>query len=74
MDYEKTLEELDGILKDMESPDIKLEDMMTKYKRAVTLYKELEEYLKEYKKEIKLITDKGLVDFNEEEIDEDVSQ
>lgn len=70
MDYEKTLNELDSILKDMDSSDIKLEDMLEKYKRAVTLYNDLEKYLKEYKNEIKLITEKGLVDLDEEEFNE----
>ncbi|NLW42335.1 MAG: exodeoxyribonuclease VII small subunit [Tissierellia bacterium] len=70
MNYEETLKELEAILTDMESSDINLDEMMTKYKRALTLYKELEKYLNEYKREIKLITDEGMEDFETNENDE----
>lgn len=71
MDYEKKLEELESILEDMESSDIKLNDLMSKYKKALNLYEELESYLDSYKEEIKKMSSDGLVDFDESEIDED---
>lgn len=64
MNYEETLKELETILEEMESSEINLDKMMEKYKRALNLYKELEKYLKEYKREIKLITDTGMEDFD----------
>lgn len=70
MNYEETLKELETILEEMESSEINLDEMMEKYKRALSLYKELEKYLKEYKREIKLITDEGMEDFDSREDDE----
>ncbi len=70
MDYEVTLKELENIIEEMESSDIKLEDMMEKYKKAIDLYKDLEKYLENYKKEIKIVTDRGLEDFNGETTNE----
>lgn len=55
----------------MESSDIKLNDLMSKYKKALNLYEELESYLDSYKEEIKKMSSDGLVDFDESEIDED---
>ena len=48
MDYEVTLKELENIIEEMESSDIKLEDMMEKYKKAIDLYKDLEKYYLEF--------------------------
>ena len=70
MDYEVTLKELENIIEEMESSDIKLEDMMEKYKKAIDLYKDLEKYLENYKKEIKIVKDRGLEDFNGETTNE----
>lgn len=71
MNYEETFKELEKIIIEMESPDIKLEVMMEKYKKALELYNNLEKYLENYKSEIKIITDKGLKDLKEEEIEEE---
>lgn len=70
MNYEETLKELEKILEEMESSEINLDEMMEKYKRALSLYKDLEKYLKEYKREIKVITDTGMEDFDANEDDE----
>ncbi len=70
MNYEETLKELEKILEEMESSEINLDEMMEKYKRALSLYKDLEKYLKEYKREIKVITDTGMEDFDADEDDE----
>jgi exodeoxyribonuclease VII small subunit len=70
MNYEEILKELETILTDMESSDINLDEMMIKYKRALSLYKDLEKYLNDYKREIKLITDEGMEDFEANEYDE----
>lgn len=66
MNYEETLKELELTIKDMESDNIKLDEMMEKYKKALDLYNQLENYLENYKNEIKVISEKGLIDFNEE--------
>ena len=65
--HAETLKELETILMDMESSDINLDKMMENYKRALFLYKELEKYLNDYKKEIKLITETSVEDFNTED-------
>ncbi len=70
MNYEETLRELEAILKDMESTEINLDEMMEKYKRALTLYNNLEKYLTDYKREIKSITEDGMKDFDTEENEE----
>lgn len=70
MNYEETLKELEKILEEMESSEINLDEMMEKYKKALSLYKDLEKYLKEYKREIKVITDTGMEDFDANEDDE----
>ncbi len=70
MNYEEILKELETILTEMESSDINLDEMMIKYKRALSLYKDLEKYLNDYKREIKLITDEGMEDFEANEYDE----
>lgn len=66
MDYEESLKELENIISVMESPDIKLDDMMENYKKALDIYKQLQNYLDSYKQEIKLVTNNGLVDFEAE--------
>lgn len=66
MNYEETLKELENIIEEMESSDIKLDDMMKNYKKALDLYKQLQNYLNEYKREIEIVTENGLVDFEEE--------
>lgn len=71
MDYEKTLNELNELLENMESEKISLDEMMNNYKRAMDLYKDLNEYLENYKKEIKIITEEGFRDFREEDIEND---
>lgn len=71
MDYEKTLNELNELLENMESEKISLDEMMNNYKRAMDLYKDLNEYLENYKKEIKIITEEGFKDFREEDIEND---
>lgn len=71
MNYEETLKELDSILGDMESKDITLNEMLEKYKKAIELYNDLEEYLKNYKQEIKIITEEGLKNFNENDHERD---
>lgn len=67
MNYEETLKELEDIIEQMEASDIKLDEMMKNYKKALDLYKQLQNYLNEYKREIKLVTENGLVDFDEED-------
>lgn len=67
MNYEETLKELENIIEKMEASDIKLDEMMKNYKKALDLYKRLQNYLNEYKREIKLVTENGLVDFDEED-------
>ncbi|WP_054252045.1 exodeoxyribonuclease VII small subunit [Neofamilia massiliensis] len=67
MNYEETLKELENIIEKMEASDIKLDEMMKNYKKALDLYKQLQNYLNEYKREIKLVTENGLVDFDEED-------
>lgn len=67
MNYEETLKELENIIEKMEDSDIKLDEMMKNYKKALDLYKQLQNYLNEYKREIKLVTENGLVDFDEED-------
>lgn len=66
MNYEETLKELEDIIEKMEASDIKLDDMMKNYKKALDLYKNLQNYLNEYKREIELVTENGLVDFDED--------
>lgn len=66
MNYEEMLKELEDTINLMESDDIKLEDMMSNYKKAIELYVKLEKYLEDYKKEIKLVTEKGIKDIDEE--------
>lgn len=66
MNYEETLKELEDIIEKMEASDIKLDDMMKNYKKALDLYKDLQNYLNEYKREIELVTENGLVDFDED--------
>lgn len=65
MDYEETLKELEIIIEEMESQDIKLEDMVSKYKKAMELYSDLQEYLDNFEKEIKIISDKGMEEFEQ---------
>ncbi len=67
MNYEETLKELEDIIEKMEASDIKLDEMMKSYKKALDLYKQLQNYLNDYKREIKLVTENGLVDFDEED-------
>lgn len=66
MNYEETLKELENIIEKMEASDIKLDEMMKNYKKALDLYKNLQNYLNEYKREIELVTEKGLVNFDED--------
>lgn len=66
MNYEETLKELEDIIEKMEASDIKLDEMMKNYKKALDLYKNLQNYLNEYKREIELVTEKGLVNFDED--------
>lgn len=72
MNYEETLKELEDIIEKMEASDIKLDEMMKNYKKALDLYKQLQNYLNEYKREIELVTENGLVDFDEEDNAEQV--
>lgn len=65
MDYEETLKELETIIEEMESQDIKLENMVSKYKKAMELYSDLQEYLDNFEKEIKIISDKGMEEFEQ---------
>lgn len=65
MDYEESLKELETIIEEMESQDIKLEDMVSKYKKAMELYSDLQEYLDNFEKEIKIISDKGMEEFEQ---------
>lgn len=65
MDYEENLKELETIIEEMESQDIKLEDMVSKYKKAMELYSDLQEYLDNFEKEIKIISDKGMEEFEQ---------
>lgn len=69
MNYEETLKELNKILANMESDDIKLDEMVEEYKKAVDLYNELKNYLENYKSEIKKVTEEGLQDFDVEEME-----
>lgn len=64
MNYEETLKELQDILEKMESSDILLDDLMKNYKKAVELYNKLENYLENYKSELKIVTEEGLKDFD----------
>lgn len=64
MNYEETLKELEEILGKMESPDILLDDLMNNYKHAIELYNKLENYLQNYKSEIKIVSEEGLKDFD----------
>lgn len=64
MNYEETLKELEEILGKMESPDILLDDLMKNYKHAIELYNKLENYLQNYKSEIKIVSEEGLKDFD----------
>lgn len=72
MNYEETLKELEDIIEKMEASDIKLDEMMKNYKKALDLYKQLQNYLNEYKREIELVTENGLLDFDEEDNAEQV--
>ena len=64
MNYEDTLKELNEILNNMESEEIKLDEMVEEYKKAINLYNELKNYLENYKSEIKKVTEEGLQDFD----------
>ncbi len=64
MKYEEILKELEDVLDKMESNDILLDDLMGNYKKAMELYKKLENYLENYKSEIKQVTEEGLKDFD----------
>lgn len=67
--FERALEELEKIIKDLESGQIPLEDAINKYTDAMNLVKICQEKLDKATKQVnKILTENGtLADFNIEE-------
>lgn len=70
MNYEEQVKELETLLTELESNEITLEDMLSKYKKAIKLYNRLEKYLNEYQQQVKMIADNKLIDFDEGNIND----
>ncbi len=54
-DYEKSFNELEAIIKDLESNNISLEESIKKYERAIELYRHLDNILKDYEGRVNTI-------------------
>ncbi|WP_291578999.1 exodeoxyribonuclease VII small subunit [Clostridium sp. UBA6640] len=67
--YEDKLMRLTGIISDMESSELTLEDSMKQYEAGIKLCNELYKMLNEYEGKIKLLSNGEEKDFNFEEVD-----
>lgn len=54
-DYEKSFNEFEAIIKDLESNNISLEESIKKYERAIELYRHLDNILKDYEGRVNTI-------------------
>lgn len=64
--YESKITKLEEILLEMENREVTLDDAITKYEEGMRLYSDLYKTLQEAEGKIKLLTDKGEEDFEEE--------
>ena len=65
--YESMMKDLEKILGDMEKPETTLQDNLKNYENGVMLCNKMNKILNEAENKIKLITENGEVDFNQEE-------
>ena len=59
MTIEESFEKLNGIVEEMDDPDISLEDAFAKYKEGVALVKNCNDMIDKVEKEVKIISETG---------------
>ncbi|MEG0132663.1 MAG: exodeoxyribonuclease VII small subunit [Clostridium sp.] len=64
--YESKVIKLEEILKEMENGEVALDDAISKYEEGMRLYSELYKTLQQAEGKIKLLTEKGEEDFQQE--------
>lgn len=68
--YESAYKRLEGIIKDLESKDISLEDSINKYEEGLKLFKYLNGLLNDYEGKVKVLIDEGESELRDFESDE----
>ena len=66
--FEAGMEQLEALAKALESGDLPLDDALKAYDEAVRLHKQLEEMLKQGDARIRLLTEEGETDIEEDAI------
>lgn len=56
-DFESALKELEGIVRELESGDISLDDSLKKFEQGIELYKRCRQTLEGAEKRIKILSD-----------------
>uniref|UniRef100_A9A7N0 Exonuclease VII small subunit n=1 Tax=Methanococcus maripaludis (strain C6 / ATCC BAA-1332) TaxID=444158 RepID=A9A7N0_METM6 len=64
--YEELIEKLENIVNSMENDELSLEEAMKNYEDGIKLSNKLYKILNEAEGKIKLLTENGEIDFNDE--------
>ncbi len=57
VNFESSLEQLEGIVKKLEKPDVNLQESLKLFESGVKLYKDCQKSIDEAEKKIKILTD-----------------
>lgn len=59
MNFEKSLQELEGIVKSLESENLSLEEALSRFETGVKLSRQCHEYLKAAQRKVEILSEKS---------------